>query len=54
MKDAQYSKEETLDKMPYSGEREFVEPNSSRKAGHQVRDGVAILQSKLQPISVPV
>jgi hypothetical protein len=33
--------------MPYSGEREFVEPTSSRKIGHQVRDGVVIPQSKL-------
>jgi hypothetical protein len=37
----------TLDEMPYSGERELVEPTSSRKTGHQVRDGVVIPQSKL-------
>jgi hypothetical protein len=28
-------------------ERELIEPNSSRKTGHQVRDGVAIPQSHL-------
>lgn len=28
--------------MPYSEERELVEPTSSRKTGHQVKDGVAI------------
>lgn len=43
-----------LDEMPYSGERELVEPTSSRKAGHQVRDEVAISQSKTQTISLPV
>jgi len=36
-----------LDGMPYSGEREIVEPIFSRKTGHQVWDGVAIPQSKL-------
>jgi hypothetical protein len=40
--------------MPYIGEREFVDPISSRRTGHQVRDGVAIPQSKLWPIIVPV
>ena len=38
---------ETLDEIPYSGERELVEPTSSRKTGHQMRDGVAILKSEL-------
>jgi hypothetical protein len=47
MRDTQDSKGGTLDEMPYSGERELVEPTSNRKAGHQVRDGVAIPQSKL-------
>lgn len=28
--------------MPYSEERELEEPTSSRKTGHQVKDGVAI------------
>jgi hypothetical protein len=32
--------------MPYSRERESVEPTSSRKTGHQVKDGVAISQPK--------
>jgi hypothetical protein len=27
--------------------RELIEPTSSRKTGHQVRDGIAIPQSKL-------
>jgi hypothetical protein len=30
-----------------SRERELIEPTSSRKIGHQVRDGVAIPQSHL-------
>jgi hypothetical protein len=47
MRDSQESKEGTLDKMPDSRERELIEPTSSRKTGHQVRDGVAILQSQL-------
>jgi hypothetical protein len=33
--------------MPNIGERELIEPTSSRKSGLQVRDGVAIPQSKL-------
>ena len=40
--------------MPDSREREFMEPTSSRKTGHQMRDGVAIPQSKLSSINVPV
>ena len=48
------SKGRTLDEMPYSSERELVKPTSSRKKGHQVRDGVAIPQSKFQPIIVPI
>jgi hypothetical protein len=47
VRDSQDSKGEILGEMPYSGERELVEPTSSRKTGHQVRDGVAIPQSKL-------
>jgi hypothetical protein len=46
MRDSWDSKRGTLDEMPYIGERELVEPTSSRKTGHQVRDGVAIPQSK--------
>ena len=37
----------TLDEMHYIGDRELVEPTSKSKTGHQVRDGVAIPQSKL-------
>ena len=40
--------------MPNSRERELIEPVSSRKTGHQVREGVAIPQSKLSPIIVLV
>jgi hypothetical protein len=47
MRGSKYSKGGTLDEMLYSGERELVEPTSSRKTGHQVRDGFAIPQSKL-------
>jgi hypothetical protein len=32
--------------MPYSEVREFVKPTSSRKRGHQVRDGITIPQQK--------
>jgi hypothetical protein len=41
------SKRGTLDEIPYIGERELVEPTSTRKTEHQVREGVAIPQSKL-------
>ena len=44
---SQDSKGETLDEMPYIGERELLEPSSNRKIGHKVRDVVAISQSKL-------
>jgi hypothetical protein len=54
VRDSQDSKRGTLDEMPYIGERKLLEPSSSRKTGHQVRDGVAIPQSKLLPIIVPV
>ena len=47
MRDSQDSKRGTLDEVPYFGERELVEPTSSRKTEHQVRDGVVIPQSKL-------
>ena len=47
VRDSQDSKGGTLDEMPNSGERELVESTSSRKTGHQVRDGVAIPQSHL-------
>jgi hypothetical protein len=54
VKDSEDSKGGTLDEMTNSRERELIEPTSSRKTGHQVWDGVAIPQSKLWPISVPV
>ena len=43
---SQDSKGGTLDEMPDSRERELIEPISSRKTGHQVRDRVAIPQLK--------
>ena len=43
VRDSQDSKGGTLDEMPYSRERELVEPTYSRKTGHQVRDGVAVV-----------
>jgi hypothetical protein len=52
--DFQYSKGRILDEMPDSRERELTEPTSSRKTGHQMRDGVAIPQSHLWPIIVSV
>jgi hypothetical protein len=54
VRDSQDSKGAILDEMPYSGERELVEPTSSRKTGHQMREGVVIPQSKLSPIIVPM
>ena len=54
VRDSQDSKEGTLDEMPDSRERELIEPTSVRKTGHQMRDGVAIPQSKLWPRIVPV
>jgi hypothetical protein len=47
LRDSQNSKGGTLHEMFYSGERELVEPTSSRKSGHKGRDGVAIPQFKL-------
>jgi hypothetical protein len=40
--------------MPYIWERELVEPTSSRKIGHQGRNGIAIPQSKLWLKIIPV
>ena len=42
MRKSQDSKGGTLDEMLNSGERELVEPISSRKPGHQVRDGLSL------------
>ena len=39
-------KKGTLDEMPDSRERDLVVPTSSRKTGHQVRNGFANPQSK--------
>ena len=47
VRDSQDSKGGTLDEMPYSKERELVEPTSSRKTGHQVKEEIAIPQSHL-------
>jgi hypothetical protein len=41
------SKGGVLDEMPDSWERELIEPTSSRKTGHQMREGGAIPQSQL-------
>jgi hypothetical protein len=40
-------KERDLNEMPNSRERELIEPTSSRKTRHQVRDGLAIPKSHL-------
>jgi hypothetical protein len=45
--DTQKSKVGTLEEMLYSRERELIESTSSRKTGHQVRNGVATLQLHL-------
>jgi hypothetical protein len=42
MTDSQNSQEGTFDEMLNSRERDLIEPTSSRKTGHQVRDGIAI------------
>jgi hypothetical protein len=38
LRNSQDSKRGTLDEMPDSWEREFIEPTSSRKTGHQMRE----------------
>jgi hypothetical protein len=43
VRDSQESKGRTLDEMSNSRKRELIEPTSSRKTGHQVRGGVAII-----------
>ena len=47
VRDSQDSQGGTFDKMFNSRKRELIEPTSSRKTGHQMRDGVAIPQSHL-------
>jgi hypothetical protein len=54
VRDSQYSKGGTLGETLDSRERELIEATFSRKTGHQMRDGVAIPQSHLWPIIVPV
>lgn len=46
MRHSKYSKGGTLDEITDNREREHTEPTLSRKTGHQVREGVAIPQSK--------
>jgi hypothetical protein len=53
MRNSHNSKGGTLDEMPDSRERELIESTSSRKTGHQVRDGVATV-TPLTPVIVPV
>jgi hypothetical protein len=53
-RDSQDSKGGTLDERPGTREREFIEPTSSWKTGHQMGEGISIPQSKLSPIIVPV
>jgi hypothetical protein len=54
VKDSQDWKGGNLDDRSYSGEREFIEHTSNTKTGYWVSDGIAIPQSKLWPIIVPV
>jgi hypothetical protein len=42
VRDSQDAKGGTLDEMPYSGERELLEPTSSRKMGHHMKGEVVI------------
>ena len=46
VRDSQDSKGGTLDEMPHSGEKELVEPTSSKRQGIKWKDGVVISQSK--------
>jgi hypothetical protein len=41
MRDSQDSKRRNLIKMPNSRERELIKPCSSRKTGHQMREGAS-------------
>ena len=42
MKDAQDVKEETLDEMPYNGERKLAELPPVERQGIKYKDGIAI------------
>jgi hypothetical protein len=54
VRDSQDSWGGTFDEMPDNRETELIEPTSSRKTDHQVRDEVAIPQSQFWPIIVSV
>jgi len=54
VRESQDSKGGILDEMAYSGERELTESTTRRKTGHQVRNGVAIPQSKTLTRIAPV
>ena len=47
VRDSQDSKGRTLDEIPDSRGRKLIEPTSSRKAGLQMREVVAIPRSQL-------
>jgi hypothetical protein len=47
VRDFQDPKGGTLDEIPYSREKKIIKTTSSRKTGHQGREGVAMPQSKL-------
>jgi hypothetical protein len=47
VRDSQDSKGGTLEEMPYSRERELIEPTTSRETGHKMREREAIPQSQL-------
>jgi hypothetical protein len=47
VRDTQDSKGGTLNEIPDNRERELIEPTSSRKTGHQIKERVLIAQSKL-------
>jgi hypothetical protein len=49
VRDSQDSKGRTLDEMPNSRKRELIAPNSSRKTGHQVRDGLPFHSQNSNP-----
>ena len=49
VRDSQNSKGETLDEIPPSKERDLTEPVSNRKAGHQMREGVASHSQNTNP-----
>jgi hypothetical protein len=54
VRDSQDSKVGTVDEIPDNKGRELIEPTSSRKTGHQMRERGAIPQLQLGHIIVPV